>query len=156
MSNLQRAIEIAVDAHKNQVDKAGAPYILHPLRVMLALQTNTERIVAVLHDVVEDSESWTFNRLASEGFSEEIIAALRSVTKNDPLKNPIRSDSHGQSEHESYMDFIKRAGANEIGAKVKRADLKDNMDLSRIADPTEQDFSRMKRYKEALALLNGR
>ena len=67
MSTLQRAIEIAVEAHKGQADKAGAPYIFHSLRVMLSLKTDDERIVGVLHDVVEDCESWGFERLESEG-----------------------------------------------------------------------------------------
>ena len=69
MSTLQRAIEIAVAAHKGQIDKAGSPYVLHPLRIMLKLRSDDERIVGVLHDVVEDCEGWSFERLAEEGFS---------------------------------------------------------------------------------------
>jgi (p)ppGpp synthase/HD superfamily hydrolase len=79
--NLQRAIEIAVEAHKGQVDKAGSLYVLHPLRVMMSLDTEDEKIVGVLHDVVEDCEGWTWDRLRSEGFSEKIIDALQSVSK---------------------------------------------------------------------------
>ena len=78
---LERAIEIAVEAHKGQVDKGGSPYILHPFRVMMSVDLELEKIVAVLHDVVEDS-NWTFEALLAEGFSIEVIEALKSVTKN--------------------------------------------------------------------------
>ena len=81
MSTLERAIAIAATAHAGQTDKAGAPYILHPLRVMLRLTTEAERITAVLHDVVEDCEGWSFERLLGEGFASEIVEALKSVSK---------------------------------------------------------------------------
>jgi (p)ppGpp synthase/HD superfamily hydrolase len=93
MSTLERAIEIAIEAHRGQTDKAGAPYILHPLRIMLTLNTNEEHIVAVLHDVVEDG-GWTFERLRAEGFSEEIVNAIESVTRRP---------------NESYEEFVLRA-----------------------------------------------
>jgi hypothetical protein len=80
MSTLERAIVIAAEAHAGMTDKAGAPYILHPLRLMLALSDASDRIVAVLHDVVEDCDGWTLARIRSEGFSEEVIEALESVT----------------------------------------------------------------------------
>ena len=79
--NLEKAIKIAVEAHSGQVDKGGNPYILHPLRVMLFLDTEEERIVGVLHDVVEDCEGWSWERLKEEGCSEKIIEALQSVSK---------------------------------------------------------------------------
>ena len=79
--NLEKAIKIAVEAHTGQVDKGGNPYILHPLRVMLSLNTEEERIVGVLHDLVEDCEGWTWQRLQDEGFSADIIQALQSVSK---------------------------------------------------------------------------
>src|ERR1700761_5827102 len=81
MSNLERAIAIAAEAHAGQQDKAGAPYILHPLRVMLRLSSNDERIVGVLHDVCEDCPGWTLDRLRSEGFAKQILTAQNSVTK---------------------------------------------------------------------------
>jgi (p)ppGpp synthase/HD superfamily hydrolase len=81
MSTLETAIAIAAEAHEGQVDKAGAPYILHPLRVMLRLDTNEERIVAVLHDVVEDCKGWSFKRLKAEKFSDRVIGALKALTK---------------------------------------------------------------------------
>ena len=93
MSNLQRAIEIATEAHKGQFDKSGKAYIGHPLRVMEMGKSEEEKIVGVLHDVIEDTD-WTFEALAAEGFSEEVITALRCVTK--------------LSENENYDDFIER------------------------------------------------
>ena len=81
MSSLERAIAIAAEAHAGQTDKAGAPYILHPLRVMLRLATEEERITAVLHDLCEDCPGWDFARLKAEGFPPQVIAALRSGTR---------------------------------------------------------------------------
>jgi (p)ppGpp synthase/HD superfamily hydrolase len=138
MSTLERAIAIAAEAHAGQVDKAGAPYVLHPLRMMLTLSSNAERIVAVLHDVVEDCPGWTFERLHSEGFSDEVISALRSVTKRDD---------------EDYQAFVRRAAENPIGRKVKLADLNDNCDLTRIAAPSERDIVRVEKYRRAIELI---
>ena len=117
MATLERAIEIARLAHVGQVDKAGADYIDHPLRVMRRGDTREEWIVGVLHDVVEDSD-WTFEMLEAEGFSPEIIDALRCVTK--------------LSEDENYDDFIDRVLTNPLAMRVKLFDLEDNMDLTRL------------------------
>ena len=138
MSTLERALAIAVEAHAGQFDKAGTPYIIHPLRVMLSLKSNNERIVGVLHDVCEDCPGWDFDRLRREGFSEIVIDALRSVTK---------------IEGESYDDFVVRASRNEIGRAVKIADLIDNSDVSRISEPTDRDRERLAKYARALAFL---
>ena len=135
---LERAIEIAVEAHKGQVDKGGSPYILHPLRVMMSVDLELEKIVAVLHDVVEDSD-WTFKALLEERFSIEVIEALKSVTKN--------------SDNEDYDSFIRRAMENPIGRKVKIADLRDNLDVTRIAELGEKDLQRINKYKKALKIL---
>ncbi len=140
MSTLERAISIAAEAHAGQVDKAGTPYVLHPLRVMLQMDTNDERIVAVLHDVVEDCPEWPLKRLQAEGFSEHIIEALVSVTKRD-------------DNSETYEAFVLRAARNPIGRRVKLADLRDNCDLSRIAAPSEKDHDRVKKYRQAMALI---
>ncbi len=141
MSTLERAIAIAAEAHAGQVDKADSAYILHPLRVMFFVTTDEERIVAVLHDVCEDCPGWTPDRLRREGFTQKILTALDSVTKRDG---------------EAYPDFVRRAGADPIGRAVKLADLRDNMDMSRIAAPTERDFARIERYRAAVgALMTG-
>ena len=94
MSTLEMAIAIAAEAHAGMTDKAGAPYILHPLRMVMDQTSAEERIVAVLHDVCEDCPRWTFERLRGEGFSEQILAALDSVTKR---------------EGEPYEEFVRRA-----------------------------------------------
>lgn len=137
--DLERAIEIAAAAHRGQTDKAGQPYILHPLRVMLTCEGEATRIAAILHDVIEDSD-WTPDALRAEGASDEILAALDTVTRRDD---------------ETYAEFIERAACNEIGRAVKIADLQDNLDLSRIAKPTQADFARMDRYRAALQYLVG-
>ena len=140
MSTLERAIAIAAEGHAGQVDKAGAPYVLHPLRMMLTVSSIDERIVAVLHDVCEDCPGWTFDRLRKEGFADHVIVALQSVTKR---------------EGEIYEDFVLRAAVNPIGRRVKLADLRDNCDLSRIATPSERDLQRIDKYRRAIDLING-
>lgn len=137
MSTFEKAIVIASAAHAGQRDKAGAPYILHPLRVMLRMRSEEERIVALLHDVVEDTD-WTFNRLYAEGFTRQVVEAIDSVTKR---------------ESEAYDDFVDRAGRNAIGRRVKLADLEDNADVSRIAQPTEKDHQRIEKYRSAMKRL---
>lgn len=136
---LEKAVAIAVEAHRGQRDRAGAPYILHPMRVMAGVDTDTEKIVAILHDVVEDSD-WTFERLAQEGFPEEIIEALKCVTKKDG---------------EAYEDFVKRSATNKITRRVKLADLEHNMDARRLSDVTEKDVERLKKYVRAWRFLKG-
>ena len=137
--NLERAIEIAVQAHKGQIDKGGSAYVLHPIRVMMACSNEISKIVGILHDVVEDSD-WTFAMLEKEGFSANMLAALDSVTERNG---------------ESYDDFVARAAANPISKEVKIADIKDNMDLTRISSPTQKDYDRIAKYKKSLAFLEG-
>jgi len=139
--NLERAIEIAVNAHKGVTDKGGNPYIVHPLRVMMSLKSDNEKIVGVLHDVVEDAEDWDFERLKEEGFSEEVLDGLRSVTKT--------------SEEEDYNEFVQRALTNEIGRAVKIADIRDNLDVTRIDELRQKDMNRLNKYKNALKVLLG-
>ncbi len=140
MSTLSRAIEIAVTAHAGQSDKAGAPYILHPLRVMLSLDGDDDRIVGVLHDVIEDCPGWTMDRLREEGFSKAVLDALAHVTK--------------LSEDEEYTAFISRAAGNPIARRVKRADLLDNLDVRRLPSVSEKDGRRLSKYLAALAQLD--
>lgn len=132
MATLERAIEIARQAHAGQVDKGGADYIGHPLRVMEKCETEEEKIVGILHDVVEDSD-WTFEMLETEGFPDEIIDALRCITK--------------QSDDEDYDTFISRVMNIPLSLKVKLYDLEDNMDLSRLKCITEADLIRYEKYK---------
>ena len=140
MSTLERAIKIATEAHKGQYDKAGNDYIGHPLRVMDMGRNEEEKIVGVLHDVVEDTD-WTFEMLAAEGFSQDIIAALKCVTKI--------------SENENYDDFIERVKKNPLAAAVKINDLSDNMDIRRLPYLSDKDVKRLKKYLKAYKKLVG-
>lgn len=140
MATLERAIQIATEAHAGQVDKGGAPYILHPLRVMLAMSTDEERIVAVLHDVLEDCPDFSMVRYWEEGFSSDEIYALDALTRRPG---------------ETYTEFIARVARNPIATRVKIADMRDNMDLSRIPNPTDKDRKRTDKYLRYLAVLNG-
>ena len=140
MSTLERAIEIATEAHRGQFDKAGNDYIGHPLRVMAAGKTTEEKIVGVLHDVIEDTD-WTFDRLAAEGFSAEVIDALRCVTK--------------LSEDEPYDNFIARVKASPLAVAVKLNDLSDNMDIRRLPYISNKDVKRLKKYLRAYKQLTG-
>ena len=150
--NLEKAIKIAVEAHTGQLDKGGNPYILHPLRVMLSLNSEEERIVGVLHDVVEDCEGWTWERLKDQGYSDEIIAALKSVSKTPEEEAEYRALPEDKK-LDHYLEFIQRAKANKIGQNVKAADIRDNLDISRIDDINESDINRLNRYKKALSIL---
>lgn len=140
MSTLERAIQIATEAHKGQFDKAGREYIGHPIRVMEMGKTEDEKIVGVLHDVIEDTD-WTFERLEAEGFSQEVINALRCVTKT--------------SENENYDDFIDRVKKNPLAASVKINDLTDNMDIRRLPYLSDKDVKRLKKYLKAYKRLTG-
>ena len=135
---LERALEIALREHRRQKDKAGAPYILHPIRLMMRLSDDTERIVALLHDVVEDG-GLTFNDLRDRGFPERVLGPLRLVTK--------LPEEHGSDE--GYAAFITRLQADPVARRVKMADLQDNMDLTRFRQPTDQDRLRAAKYERA-------
>ena len=137
MSTLERAIEIAARAHTGQIDKAGAPYIFHPLRLMLAVHAPHEQMAAVLHDVVEDT-SVTFEDLQREGFPDEVVEAVKALTK---------------TKGESRIEAAQRAASNPIARAVKLADVTDNMDLRRIANPTEKDLARLREYEQVKAIL---
>ena len=151
--NLEKAIKIAVEAHTEQVDKGGNPYILHPLRLMLSLDTEKERIVGVLHDVVEDCEGWSWERLKEQGCSDKIIEALKSVSKTLEEEKQFKEMDDPDEKMEHYLQFIQRAKTNKIGRNVKAADIRDNLDISRIDDITERDINRLNRYKKALSIL---
>lgn len=137
MATLERAIELAARAHAGQRDKGGHPYILHPLRVMQAVQGEYERMAAVLHDIVEDTPT-TFDDLLAEGFPVEVVDALRLLTKFDG---------------ETREQAARRIVVNPIARAVKLADIADNMDLSRIPNPTERDFERLRQYEVARGIL---
>ena len=134
MQLLTKAISIALKEHAGQVDKAGMPYAGHVMRVMQAGRTIDEKIVGVLHDLVEDTD-WTFEALLAEGFPTHIIDALRCVTK--------------LSDDEPYDAFIQRVKTNPLAVAVKINDLTDNMDIRRLSDITENDVQRLRKYLKA-------
>jgi (p)ppGpp synthase/HD superfamily hydrolase len=140
MATLDRAVALAAQAHLGQTDKAGAPYILHPLRVMFRCQSESAMMAAVLHDVVEDT-SITLAELRSQGFSEAVISAVASLTRLPD---------------ETYEAFIVRVQGDPIAKEVKIADLEDNMDLRRLADPQPKDLERLSKYRRAWRELTGR
>lgn len=133
MATIEQALEIAARAHAGQTDRQGVPYILHPLRVMHAVHGLDAQIVAVLHDVVEDTPT-TLDDLRAAGFNETIVAAVDSVTHR---------------EGEPYAAYVIRAKANPVGRQVKLADLQDNSRIDRTllrAERQERDVKRMQRY----------
>jgi (p)ppGpp synthase/HD superfamily hydrolase len=136
---LEDAIALAVEAHRGQREKAGQPYVLHVLRVMFRCETEVERIVAVLHDVVEDTGR-SFDDLRKLGYSEEVLAALDCVTKRDG---------------EDYQQFVTRAASNPVARRVKIADLEDNMDVRRLARVESKDAERLAKYVIAWRMLKG-
>ena len=134
---LNDAILMAVEAHRGQVDKAGAPYILHPLRLMLQQHDMPRRLAAVLHDVVEDGDV----PLAAiqTKFGGDVAAAVDALTHR---------------EGEPYDAFVTRCAANVIARDVKRSDIEDNLDLSRLPEITERDQARAEKYRKALLILD--
>ena len=137
MPTLEDAIALAVEAHRGQRDKAGQTYILHPLRVMMRLETEAERMAAILHDVVEDTP-YTLERLRALGYPEEVLGALDCLTKR---------------EGESYEAFIERVRPHPLARRVKLADLEDNMDVRRLPSVGPKETERLARYRAAWARL---
>lgn len=136
--DVKLAHEIAKRAHKGQVDKAGAPYILHPETVASFVTKDDEKIVAYLHDVIEDTPC-QLRDLENAGFSSEIIKAVDLLTRKT-----------GQS----YRQYLKLVKTNELARVVKLADLKHNSDLSRLTHVTENDIKRLKKYQDAIVFLS--
>jgi GTP diphosphokinase / guanosine-3',5'-bis(diphosphate) 3'-diphosphatase len=137
MATLERAISLAAERHAGQVDKANAPYILHPLRVMLNVPDIEHKIVAVLHDILEDTTT-TIDELYRLGFQTHLIDAIIALTKQ---------------EGESRIQAAQRTVQNPIARVVKLADITDNMDLTRIQSPTMKDFERLKEYQQVRDIL---
>ncbi|ESQ91459.1 Guanosine-3',5'-bis(Diphosphate) 3'-pyrophosphohydrolase [Asticcacaulis sp. AC460] len=137
MSTIDTAIALAAKVHAGQVDKAGQPYILHPLRLMLRMTATEEKIVAVLHDVVEDG-GITFDDLRAMGFAEAVIAGVDGMTRRT---------------EENYQDFIVRAAGHPLARAVKIQDIRDNMDLTRLNSVSDKDLERVAKYHRSLRYL---
>ena len=138
MATLERALFLAVTAHLGQVDKSGAPYVLHPLRLMLRATCDEARMVALLHDTVEDTPL-TLETLRQEGFSELVLTVVDLLTHRPA---------------ESYGVYIERLSAHPLAVQIKLLDLADNMDTRRLA-PTlsDRDRQRLAKYKKYRAVL---
>jgi hypothetical protein len=134
-----KAMKIAYDSHKNQIDKGGLPYIYHPIHLAEQLTSEAEIVVALLHDVVEDTD-WTLEMLTEEGFSINVIEALKLLTHDECV------------EYLNYIHLLKDS-KNEIAIAVKLADLKHNSDLSRVGTADEKAKNRVVKYQQAINIL---
>lgn len=128
---IEKALGIALEAHRGQIDKYGQPYVLHPLRLMHRFRDPELQTIAVLHDVVEDSDC-TLDQLKTEGFGERIVQAVDALTRRD---------------EESYVSLIDRAADNPLARQVKLADLEDNMDIRRMKTVGDLERERLNRYR---------
>lgn len=137
---LGKAISIAAQAHENQKDKGGNAYILHPIRIMMRLRTTDEELmtIAILHDVVEDDDTWTLDRLKSEGFSDRVIDALRLLTHDN---------------HDTYERYIGKISSNRDATRIKLEDLRDNSDITRMKGVSQSDLDRMQKYHKSFKYL---
>ena len=133
----KKAMKIAYDAHKGQFDKNGIPYIYHPIHLAEQMNDENTTCVALLHDVVEDTEI-TFEDLEKEGFTDEILEALKLMTHDDAVP---------------YLEYVREIKKNSIATAVKLADLKHNSDLTRLDVVDEKAKERVEKYKKAIEIL---
>ena len=134
----QRAMQICFEAHRDQVDKGGMPYVFHPFHLAEQMETEEETCTALLHDVMEDT-AWTYEQLAAEGFPSSVMEALALLTHDD---------------NTPYLDYVERLSGNRIAARVKLADLRHNSDLTRLDTIDEKALKRIEEYKAAIRLLS--
>ena len=135
--NTKKAMKLCFKAHKDQVDKSGMPYVFHPFHVAEQMTDEATTIVALLHDVVEDTD-YTLGDIAAEGFGKEILEAVALMTHEDDVP---------------YLDYVAKLKDNPIARAVKLADLAHNSDLSRIGEIDEETKQRLEKYKKAKAIL---
>ena len=135
----KKAMKLCYEAHKDQVDKSGLPYVFHPAHVAEQMTDEATTIVALLHDVVEDTD-YTLEDLGAEGFGEDILEAVALMTHEDDVP---------------YLDYVAKLKDNPIARAVKLADLAHNSDLSRIGEVDDETRERLEKYKKATALLKG-
>ena len=135
----KKALKLCFEAHKNQVDKSGMPYVFHPFHVAEQMTDEATTIVALLHDVVEDTD-YTLEDLAAEGFGKDLLEAVALMTHEDDVP---------------YLDYVAKLKDNPIARAVKLADLAPNSDLSRIGEVDEETKQRLEKYEKATTLLEG-
>jgi len=133
----KKALKLCFEAHKAQLDKSGMPYVFHPFHLAEQMKDETTTVVALLHDVIEDTD-YTFNDLIAMGFDGAIIDAIELMTHEEGVP---------------YMDYVEKIKPNPIARVVKLADLRHNSDLSRLDAPTEKDKMRVEKYRKAIVLL---
>lgn len=133
----KKAVNLMFEAHKEQRDKSGLPYVFHPFHLAEQMEDETTTVVALLHDVVEDSD-YTLDDLRLMGFSEEVCEAVDLMTHREGVP---------------YMEYVRRIKTNPVAVKVKLADLRHNSDMTRMEAPTERDLQRAEKYREAMRLL---
>ena len=133
----KKAIRLIFQAHAGQTDKAGLPYVTHPLHVAESMEDEITCTAALLHDVVEDT-AYTFEDLARMGFNEEVLEILRLLTHDPSVP---------------YLEYVRSIAGNKKAARVKMADLLHNSDLTRIDHVTEKDLQRIEKYKQAMEIL---
>ena len=135
----KKALKLCFEAHKNQVDKSGMPYVFHLFHVAEQMTDEATTIVALLHDMVEDTD-YTLEDLAAEGFGKDILEAVALMTHEDDVP---------------YLDYVAKLKDNPIARAVKLADLAHNSDLSRIGEIDDETRERLEKYQKAIALLKG-
>ena len=133
----KKALKLCFEAHKNQLDKSGLPYVFHPFHLAMQMMDENTTVVALLHDVVEDTE-YTIHDLRSMGFKEEVIEAISMLTHDDKIP---------------YEEYVLNIKSNPIARAVKLADLMHNSDLTRLENVTEKDIKRVEKYKRAIKIL---
>ena len=138
MNTLEKSLQIALKAYTGQRDKAGKTYILHPLRIMAKMATEEEMAVALLHDVIEDSDI-SAEDLLKEGIPQNIVDAVVLLTK---------------TRSENYKNFIKKLSTNKLASKVKKADIEDNINVLRLDSLGDSDLERVKKYHRAWKVLD--
>lgn len=132
------ALKLCFEAHKNQTDKSGMPYVFHPFHLAEQMKDEDTTIAALLHDVVEDTD-YTIADLEQMGFPPNVIEALELLTHNDDTP---------------YMEYVAEIKDNPIAKAVKLADLEHNSDLSRLDTVDEKALKRKEKYSQAIRLLN--
>ena len=134
----KKAMKLCYEAHKDQVDKSGMPYVFHPFHVAEQMKDEATTIVALLHDVVEDTD-YTLEDIAAEGFGKDILEAVSLMTHEDDVP---------------YLDYVAKLKDNPIARAVKLADLAHNSDPSRLGEIDEETKQRLEKYKKAIELLD--
>ncbi|MBQ3219704.1 MAG: bifunctional (p)ppGpp synthetase/guanosine-3',5'-bis(diphosphate) 3'-pyrophosphohydrolase [Clostridia bacterium] len=134
----KKALKLCFDAHKNQVDKTGMPYVFHPFHLAEQMSDEISTICALLHDVIEDTE-YTFNDIRNMGFPQEVIDVLILLTHEDGIP---------------YMEYIEKISVNPIAKQVKLADLRHNSDLTRLNIVNEKALARVEKYQKAMTFLS--